>query len=162
MADLIPFADGGYAFLKGVFPYSQGVKALPGYAIERLRFARLPSIAEGFEGFQFRSHPGGGDFVFCGNARSGVNQHEVLVGDDVQLPGMPAKLESLDTVSTRARRACNTRSPNRTPGRARVLESNFDDGGREWILRYGANLEEIVRNEDIGPEILIYISDGDT
>jgi len=52
MADLIPFADGGYAFLKGVFPYSQGVKALPGYAIERLRFVRLPSIAEGFKAIE--------------------------------------------------------------------------------------------------------------
>jgi hypothetical protein len=39
MSELIHFPDGGYAFLKGVSPYSQGVKALPGYAIERVRFA---------------------------------------------------------------------------------------------------------------------------
>lgn len=48
MSDLIPFADGGYAFLKGVFPYSQGVCALPGFAIERLRFARPLPVAAGF------------------------------------------------------------------------------------------------------------------
>jgi hypothetical protein len=44
---LIPFAAGGYAFLEGVFPYSQGVVALPGYAIERARFARPVPMAEG-------------------------------------------------------------------------------------------------------------------
>ena len=48
MADLIEFSDGGYAFLKGVFPYSQGVCALPGFAIERVRFARPLPIAAGF------------------------------------------------------------------------------------------------------------------
>jgi hypothetical protein len=52
MSELIPFHDGGYAFLKGVFPYSQGVKALPGYVIERLRFAHLPSIADGFKAIE--------------------------------------------------------------------------------------------------------------
>jgi hypothetical protein len=45
---LAPFADGGYAFLEGVFPYSQGVSALPGFAIERARFARTVPMAEGF------------------------------------------------------------------------------------------------------------------
>ena len=52
MAELISFQDGGYAFLEGVFPYSQGVKALPGYAIERLRFARPLPIAEGFRAIE--------------------------------------------------------------------------------------------------------------
>jgi hypothetical protein len=52
MAELIAFQDGGYAFLEGVFPYSQGVKALPGYAIERLRFARPLPIAEGFRAIE--------------------------------------------------------------------------------------------------------------
>lgn len=52
MSELIPFQDGGYAFLKGVFPYSQGVKALPGYAIERLRFARPLPIAQGFRAIE--------------------------------------------------------------------------------------------------------------
>ena len=48
MSALIPFASGDYAFLEGVFPYSQGVVALPGFAIERARFARPVPMAEGF------------------------------------------------------------------------------------------------------------------
>ncbi|MDX1375451.1 MAG: hypothetical protein R3357_07820 [Burkholderiales bacterium] len=52
MAALIPFEDGGYAFLEGVFPYSQGVKALPGYAIERVRFAAPLPIADGFRAIE--------------------------------------------------------------------------------------------------------------
>jgi len=48
MAELITLADGGYVFLKGGFPYSQGVKALPGCAIERLRFARPVPVMHGF------------------------------------------------------------------------------------------------------------------
>jgi len=52
MSDLIAFPDGGYAFLRGVFPYSQGVKALSGYAIERLRFARPLPVAEGFRAIE--------------------------------------------------------------------------------------------------------------
>jgi hypothetical protein len=46
---LIPFPDGGFSFLEGVFPYSQGVAALPGYAIERARFARAVPVSRGFE-----------------------------------------------------------------------------------------------------------------
>ena len=52
MSELIPMQDGGYAFLKGVFPYSQGVKALPGFAIERRRFAHPLPIAEGFRAIE--------------------------------------------------------------------------------------------------------------
>ncbi|HUN69224.1 MAG TPA: hypothetical protein VMU46_10520 [Burkholderiales bacterium] len=48
MSALIPFPDGGYTFLEGVFPYSQGVVALPGFAIERASFGRPAPIAEGF------------------------------------------------------------------------------------------------------------------
>ena len=48
MGELIRFPDGGYAFLKGGFPYSQGVAALQGYAIERARFAQPVPIAQGF------------------------------------------------------------------------------------------------------------------
>ncbi|HKQ23752.1 MAG TPA: hypothetical protein VJT81_04815 [Burkholderiales bacterium] len=48
MNDLIHFSDGGYAFLKGGFPYSQGVTALPGFAIERVRFAQPVPVAPGF------------------------------------------------------------------------------------------------------------------
>jgi len=48
MSALIPFPDGGYAFLEGVFPYSQGVVALPDFTIERVTFAHLVPMAEGF------------------------------------------------------------------------------------------------------------------
>jgi hypothetical protein len=48
MSELITFSDGGYAFLKGGFPYSQGVKALQGYAIERARFAKPVPVVPGF------------------------------------------------------------------------------------------------------------------
>lgn len=49
MSALIPFPDGGFSFLEGVFPYSQGVAALPGFAIERVRFPRPVPVAEGFK-----------------------------------------------------------------------------------------------------------------
>jgi hypothetical protein len=39
-------AEGGFAFLEGVYPYSQGAVALDGYAIERV--ARPVPLAEGF------------------------------------------------------------------------------------------------------------------
>ena len=48
MSELIHFPDGGYAFLKGGFPYSQGVTALQGYAIERVRFAQPAPVVQGF------------------------------------------------------------------------------------------------------------------
>ena len=49
MARLIEFAGGGYAYLEGVYPYSQGVIARPGFAIERARFAQPLPMARGFE-----------------------------------------------------------------------------------------------------------------
>src|SRR5258706_6394354 len=49
MSALIPFPDGGFSFLEGVFPYSQGVVALPGFAIERVRLARPLAVSPGFE-----------------------------------------------------------------------------------------------------------------
>ena len=48
MSILIPFPDGGYGFLKGGFPYSQGVRALEGFAIERVRFASPLPVERGF------------------------------------------------------------------------------------------------------------------
>jgi hypothetical protein len=48
MSDTIAFVEGGYAFLKGGFPYSQGVRALDGLAIERARLRRPLPIAAGF------------------------------------------------------------------------------------------------------------------
>jgi hypothetical protein len=43
------FPDGGFVFLKGGFPYCQGVRAADGYAIERARFARPVPLARGFD-----------------------------------------------------------------------------------------------------------------
>jgi len=48
MHALRPLAEGSYEFLEGVFPYSQGVIARAGYAIERARFARPLPMDEGF------------------------------------------------------------------------------------------------------------------
>jgi hypothetical protein len=38
----------GYRYIPGPFQYSAGVAALPGFAIERVRFARPVPVAEGF------------------------------------------------------------------------------------------------------------------
>jgi hypothetical protein len=54
MSEMIRFTDGGFAFLKGAFPYSQGVKALDGFAIERARFWQPVPIAQGFVAIEGR------------------------------------------------------------------------------------------------------------
>jgi hypothetical protein len=48
MAETATFEPGGYRYVRGPFQYSGGVAAEPGYAIERVRFARPVPIAEGF------------------------------------------------------------------------------------------------------------------
>lgn len=48
MAEVLAFSDGGFRFIRGVFPYSAGVAAQPGFAIERMRFRRVVPLAEGF------------------------------------------------------------------------------------------------------------------
>jgi hypothetical protein len=48
MTPIIDFAPGGYRFIKGVFQYSAGVTALPGFRIERVRFAAPVPLSEGF------------------------------------------------------------------------------------------------------------------
>jgi len=45
---VMDFAPGGYRFIKGVFQYSAGVAALPGYRLVRVRFHRPMPLAEGF------------------------------------------------------------------------------------------------------------------
>jgi hypothetical protein len=49
MADAVDFVPGGYRFIPSVFQYSAGVAALPGHAIERLRFRRPIPLNEGFQ-----------------------------------------------------------------------------------------------------------------
>ena len=45
---MIEFQPGGYRYIKGVFQYSAGVAALPGFAIIRTRLARPLPLDEGF------------------------------------------------------------------------------------------------------------------
>jgi hypothetical protein len=42
------FAAGGYRFVNGVFQYSAGVAAMPGFEIRRVRFMASVPLAEGF------------------------------------------------------------------------------------------------------------------
>jgi len=48
MSRVLSFAAGGYRYVQGVFQYSAGVAAEPGFEIERARFLRPASLAEGF------------------------------------------------------------------------------------------------------------------
>lgn len=49
MTDVQTFAPGGYRFIPAVFQYSGGAAALPGFAIQRVRFQRPVPLAQGFE-----------------------------------------------------------------------------------------------------------------
>ncbi len=48
MAGAVEFSAGGYRFIPAVFQYSGGAAALPGYAIERVRFHTPVPLAQGF------------------------------------------------------------------------------------------------------------------
>jgi len=48
MGEVITFPSGGYRYIKGVFQYSAGVAAEPGFEIERARCQRPVPLAEGF------------------------------------------------------------------------------------------------------------------
>jgi hypothetical protein len=48
MTDTIRNPEGGYRFIPGVFQYSAGVAAEPGFALERVRFADPVPLMEGF------------------------------------------------------------------------------------------------------------------
>jgi len=49
MTSTAEMAAGGYAYIPGVFQYSAGAAALPGYRIERARFTRVVPLKEGFQ-----------------------------------------------------------------------------------------------------------------
>lgn len=49
---LLPFPDGGYAFIEGGLPYCQGVRAREGYAIERVRFTQPVPVEQGFSAIE--------------------------------------------------------------------------------------------------------------
>ena len=66
MTDVLPFPSGGYRFLKGVFQYSAGVAAEPGFEIERVRFHRPVRLAEGFAAIEAQLHARGRPLeAFC-------------------------------------------------------------------------------------------------
>jgi hypothetical protein len=48
MIETIEAANGGYRFMPGVSQYSCGIGALPGFAIERVRFAGVVPLKQGF------------------------------------------------------------------------------------------------------------------
>jgi hypothetical protein len=48
MTDVLPFPSGGYRFIKGVFQYSAGVAAEPGFEIVHARLATPIPLADGF------------------------------------------------------------------------------------------------------------------
>ncbi|MBA1146174.1 hypothetical protein H0Z60_03775 [Ectothiorhodospiraceae bacterium WFHF3C12] len=49
MTELAEMVAGNYRFVPGVFQYSAGVAAMPGYAIERVRFSHPVPMREGFD-----------------------------------------------------------------------------------------------------------------
>eukprot|EP01035_Chromulina_nebulosa_P054655 gene54655-74889_t len=49
MIDTVEAANSGYRFMPGVSQYSCGVAALPGYALERVRFSKVVPLKQGFE-----------------------------------------------------------------------------------------------------------------
>jgi hypothetical protein len=49
MANVVTFQPGGYRFIEHAFQYSGGVAAEPGFAIDRVRLARMLPLAEGFD-----------------------------------------------------------------------------------------------------------------
>jgi hypothetical protein len=49
MANVVTFQPGGYRFIEHAFQYSGGVAAEPGFAIARVRLARMLPLAEGFD-----------------------------------------------------------------------------------------------------------------
>ena len=60
------FTQGGYRFVNGVFQYSAGVAAEPGFEIVRARFAKIVPIEKGFERIEARlAGLGRPIFAFC-------------------------------------------------------------------------------------------------
>lgn len=54
MAEVLAFPDGNYRFIRGVFQYSAGVAAEPGFEIERVRFFRPLRLRDGFAAIEAR------------------------------------------------------------------------------------------------------------
>jgi hypothetical protein len=54
MSDVFSLETAGYSYVKGVFQYSAGVAALPGFEIERMRFKTPLPVKEGFAAIKAR------------------------------------------------------------------------------------------------------------
>jgi hypothetical protein len=54
VAEILPFPDGNYRYIRGVFQYSAGVAAEPGFEIERVRFFRALPLPQGFDAIRAR------------------------------------------------------------------------------------------------------------
>jgi hypothetical protein len=66
MSGTLTFAPGGYRFIPGVFQYSAGVAAEPGFRIERVRLLEPLPLAEGFErAAKFMAAAGRPPTAFC-------------------------------------------------------------------------------------------------
>ena len=52
MPEIIEVEEAGYAYIDGVFQYSGGVAAMPGYEIVRVRFKRPLPLQEGFDAIE--------------------------------------------------------------------------------------------------------------
>jgi hypothetical protein len=66
MVETAVFEAGNYRYVRGPFQYSGGVAALPGYAIERVRFAKRPNMVEGFQAIEAHLKARGRPFTsFC-------------------------------------------------------------------------------------------------
>lgn len=49
MSEVTSLPQAGYRFIKGVFQYSAGVAALPGFSLRRIRLRRVLPLQEGFD-----------------------------------------------------------------------------------------------------------------
>ncbi|NKB58845.1 MAG: hypothetical protein GKS00_21145 [Alphaproteobacteria bacterium] len=66
MAETAVFEAGNYRYVRGPFQYSGGVAAQPGYAIERVRFAKRLPMVEGFQAIEAHLTARGRPFTsFC-------------------------------------------------------------------------------------------------
>ena len=66
MVETAIFEAGNYRYVRGPFQYSGGVAAQPGYAIERVRFAKRPNMVEGFQAIEAHLTARGRPFTsFC-------------------------------------------------------------------------------------------------
>jgi hypothetical protein len=54
VTEVLAFPDGNYRYIRGVFQYSAGVAAEPGFEIERVRFFRPLALRAGFTAIQAR------------------------------------------------------------------------------------------------------------